>query len=154
MAHYYFDSSALVKRYVVETGTGWVTALCTPEAGHTINLVRITGAEMIAAFFRRVQVGSLTSADAQTAAAQFRHELRGRYEIIEVTEAVVDTAMRLAETYALRGYDAVQLAAALELQSVRASFNLPTLIFVSADQRLNTVASTEGLPVENPNNYP
>ena len=154
MAHYYFDSSALVKRYVVETGTGWVTTQCTSEAGHAINLVRITAAEMIAAFFRRVQTGSLTTADAQSAATQFRREFRGRYEVIEVTESVVDTAMRLAETYALRGYDAVQLAAALELQSVRAALGLPTLIFVSADQRLNAVAATEGLPVEDPNNYP
>jgi uncharacterized protein len=154
MAQYYFDSSALVKRYVAETGTGWVTMQCLPEAEHAINLVRITGAEIIAAFFRRVQTGSLTPADAQTAAAQFRREFRSRYEVIEVTEAVVDTAMRLAETHVLRGYDAVQLAAALELQSVRASLGLSTLIFVSADNRLNTVASLEGLPVENPNDHP
>ena len=74
--------------------------------------------------------------------------------MIEVTESVGDTAMRLAESYALRGYDAVQLAAALELQAVRASFGLPAIIFVSADHRLNATASTEGLPVENPNDYP
>lgn len=96
----------------------------------------------------------MTTTDAQAAATQFRREFLSRYEVIEITESVVDTAMRLAETYALRGYDAVQLAAALELQSVRAALGLPTLIFVSADQRLNAVAATEGLPVEDPNNYP
>ena len=154
MAHYYLDSSALVKRYVAETGTGWVTALCVPEAGHTINLVRITGVEIIATFFRRVQVGSLTLSDAQFAATRFRSELRSRYEIIEVTESVIDAAMRLAETHTLRGYDAVQLAAALELQSVRASFGLPPITFVSADSRLNSVAAAEGLVFENPNDYP
>lgn len=154
MAHYYLDSSALVKLYAAETGTAWVTTLCAPATGHTINLVRITGAELIAALFRRVQVGSLTLADAQLAAARFRRDLNSRYEIIEVTEALVNDAMRLAETHALRGYDSVQLAAALELQSVRAAFALPPLTFVCADQRLNAVATAEGLMVENPNDHP
>ena len=154
MTHYYLDSSALVKRYAAETGSAWVTALCTPTTGHTVNIVRITGAEMIAALFRRVQIGSLTLPDAQLAAARFRRDLSSRYEIIEVTESLVDAAMRLAETRALRGYDSVQLAAALELQSVRTAFALPPLTFVCADHRLNTVASAEGLLVENPNDHP
>jgi hypothetical protein len=37
------------------------------------------------------------------------------------------------------------------LQAVRASFALPPLTFVSADDRLNRVASAEGLPIEDPN---
>jgi hypothetical protein len=153
MAHYYLDSSALVKLYVAETGSAWVADLCTPAAGHTINLARITGAEMIAALFRRVQIGSVRLSDAQRAAARFRRDLSSRYELIEITESLVEAAMRLAETRALRGYDAIQLAAALELQSVRTTFALPPLTFVCADHRLNAVASAEGLFVENPNDY-
>lgn len=30
MADYFFDSSALVKRYVRESGSGWVTSLFDP----------------------------------------------------------------------------------------------------------------------------
>lgn len=154
MAVYYLDASALVKRYVAEVGTAWVTDLCAPAAGNTLNSARITCAELIAALFRRVQVGSLTPADAQTAAARFRSDLLSQYELVEITESVVNTAMRLAETYMLRGYDAVQLAAALELQTVRASFALPPLTFVCADGWLNAVASAEGLSVEDPNLHP
>lgn len=154
MAVYYLDTSALVKRYVSEAGTAWVTALCAPAAGHTLNSARITCVELIAALFRRVQVASLTPADAQVAAARFRGDLRSQYELVEITESVIDTAMRLAETHALRGYDAVQLAAALELHTVRASFALPPLTFVSADGRLNAVAMAEGLLVEDPNLHP
>ncbi len=154
MAHYYLDSSALAKLYATETGTVWVTALCAPTTGHTLNIVRITGAEIVAALFRRVQIGSLTLADAQLAATRFRRDLSSRYEIIEVTEALIEVAMRLAETHALRGYDAVQLAAALELQSVRTAFALPPITFVSADKRLNAVASIEGLMIEDPNDHP
>ncbi len=154
MAVYYLDTSALVKRYVAEAGTAWVTVLCTPATGNTLNSARITCAELIAALFRRVQADSLALADAQTAAARFRGDLLSQYELVEITENVVNTAMRLAETHVLRGYDAVQLAAALELQAVRASFALPPLTFVSADDRLNRVASAEGLPIEDPNLHP
>jgi hypothetical protein len=70
---------------------------------------------------------------------------------VEVKDALIDMAMSLAEKHALRGYDSVQLAAALSLQQVRASLSLPTMIFVSADNRLNASAQAESLPVENPN---
>ena len=49
MGHYYFDSSALVKRYVAEAGTNWMNRLCAAGAGHTLYTVRISGAEIIAA---------------------------------------------------------------------------------------------------------
>jgi hypothetical protein len=35
MAHYYADSSALVKRHVTETGSAWFTALADPAAHNT-----------------------------------------------------------------------------------------------------------------------
>ena len=61
--------------------------------------------------------------------------------------------MNLAETYALRGYDAVQLAAALEIydQSQSVGWSSPKLI--SADIALNSAAVTEGLIVYDPNNH-
>ena len=154
MAHYYFDSSALVKRYVAEVGTSWVQALCAPTTGHVLYTVRISGAEIIAALFRRARTGTLSSADAQAAATQFKADFRGDYQIVEVTEILVDRAMTLAEQHGLRGYDSVQLATALELQALRAVRSLPPLTFVSADDVLNSVAMTEGLAVENPNNHP
>lgn len=70
---------------------------------------------------------------------------------MEVTESLVDEAMTLSEQYDLRGYGSVQLAAALALQTVRASLSLSNIIFVCADNKLNTIASIEGLSVENPN---
>jgi uncharacterized protein len=42
MAAYFFDSSALVKRYVVESGTQWVRNLCDPTVSHSLYIVRIT----------------------------------------------------------------------------------------------------------------
>ena len=53
MALYYLDTSALVKRYVREVGTAWVTALTDPRSGNTIATGRLTGPEAIAALYRK-----------------------------------------------------------------------------------------------------
>lgn len=62
--------------------------------------------------------------------------------------------MILAETHGLRGYDAVHLAAGLDLQDARRQAQLPGLTFVSADGDQLRAAVAEGLTVENPNNHP
>jgi len=60
MAHLYFDSSALVKRYIREAGTPWISAVCEADSGHMLYTVRISGAEIVAAFFLRVRTGTLS----------------------------------------------------------------------------------------------
>ncbi len=154
MAHFYLDSSALVKRYVTERGTAWIDNLCDARTGHMIYTVRVSGAEIVAALFRRTRGSSLTLAAAQTEAAQFKIDLANDYQVVEVTESVVATAMRLAEQHGLRGYDAIQLAAALGVQAERAISGLSPLVFVSADADLNAAAAAEGLPIEDPNAHP
>jgi hypothetical protein len=42
MAVYFFDSSALVKRYIAETGSGWVSGLTDPTAGNINFIAGIT----------------------------------------------------------------------------------------------------------------
>lgn len=56
----YLDASALVKRYVAETGSSWVIGLCHPPAGNTIATARISKAEAAAAFARKRRSGGLT----------------------------------------------------------------------------------------------
>lgn len=70
-----------------------------------------------------------------------------------VKRYVIDRAMLLAEQHGLRRYDAVYLAAALEVQDARASQNLPAMIFVSADNEQLRAAQAQGLFIENPNTY-
>jgi hypothetical protein len=53
----------------------------------------------------------------------------------------------------LRGYDAVQWAAAIEANA-RCTALGTTLTFVSADVTLNAAALAEGLAVEDPNAHP
>lgn len=154
MAVYFFDSSALVKRYVQETGTAWVLSLCDPMANTSLYVARIAGAEVVAAIARRERGGDLSASDAASAIRQFRLEFASMYRIVEITPALVLRAMDLAQTHALRGYDAVQLAAALELNALRLARGTSALTLVSADGELNGAATAEGLPVEDPNTHP
>lgn len=153
MAAYFLDSSALVKSYATETGTVWMTALLDPATRNRIFLARITGAEVIAALKRKQRGQHITAADFAAAAAQFRLEFTGRFRIVEISPALVTSAMALAETYGLRGYDAVQLAAALAANSRRVARKLAPLIFVTADTSLLAAGVAEGFTTDDPNNH-
>ena len=154
MADYYLDTSALLKFYVQETGSGWVRGLFDPSLQHRFVAATITAVEALAAITRRARSGTMTAVDAASACAAFRADLLTAYRLVEVTGDVLARAMGIAETHALRGYDAVQLAAALETNELLLSIGLPPITFVSADNDLNTVAAAEGLAVENPNAHP
>lgn len=154
MASYYLESSALVKRYVVETGTAWVRSLAAPAAGNTLYIAQIAGVEAVAAITLRARRGSTTPGDAATAIANFRRDFVRGYYAVPVSLAVIGHAMDLAERHGLRGYDAAQLATALQVQSQRRINGSPALIFLCADGTLNAAAAAEGLVVDNPNAHP
>jgi predicted nucleic acid-binding protein len=154
MAAYFCDASAVVKRYVQETGTAWVRGLVDPAAGHRFFVARITGVEVTSAVIRRARGGSLTQAEAAAILPQFRKDFATGYGMVEVSPTMLKAAMQMAELHGLRAYDAVQLAAAMELHASRTAAGLASLILVSADQELNTAAAANGLLVENPNLHP
>ncbi len=153
MAAFFFDSSALVKRYAQETGTAWIFSLVRPSAQNRLYLARITGVEVVAALTKRTRVGSLSANAAAKAITRFEREFTNRYLLVEVSPPIIKTAMTLAKNYTLRGYDAVQLASALQANTDRIAAGGSPLIFISADNHLNSAATAEGLTVDNPNNH-
>jgi predicted nucleic acid-binding protein len=163
VAIYYFDSSGLVKRYVVEVGSSWVQAITDPSAGHRIHIAQIAGVEVVAALTRRVLAGHTSKVDAATAIANFRHDYNHQYNPLEITEPIINNAMALAEAYALRAYDAVQLAVAVELNARIVAQNTalgipasvsPTMTVISSDSELNIAAAAERLIVDDPLSHP
>lgn len=151
MTVYVCDSSALVKCYVQEQGSAWMQTLLDPAAGHYLYLASITGVEVMAAVTRRLRRGDIAATDSAAAVAQFRYDFAQRYRLIDLTPPLVARAMTLAETHSLRGYDAVQLATAVEVHIRGLPLGLPALTLVSADGELNMAARAEGLIVEDPN---
>lgn len=154
MAVYYLDTSALVKRYARECGSSWLDTLVDPAQKHDLYTTRITAVEMVAALFRKARTGGITAADAVHGAQTFRLDWTQDYLILEVTPIVTERAMDLVQAYGLRGYDAVHLGVALDIQNTRQVTGLPTLAFVSADNNQRQAAAAEGLLTEDPNAYP
>jgi predicted nucleic acid-binding protein len=149
----FFDSSAIVKRYVNEIGTAWVAGLTDPTSGNRIYVASITGVEVVSAITRRQRGGSLSATDAITVLTRFRHDLAHEYRVVEISPALVAAAMMFAEAHALRAYDAVQLATAVAINCQGLLLRMP-LTLISADAALNAAARSEGLAVDDPNSHP
>jgi uncharacterized protein len=82
-----------------------------------------------------------------------RRDFSERLYLTVPTENIVIEALRLAQIHALRGYDALQLATALEANRRRSVRGLPPLTLVSSDNELSRAASAEGISVDDPNNH-
>jgi predicted nucleic acid-binding protein len=134
----YLDSSALVKVFLKEPGAPEVQQLM--DEAHTIGTVAISRAEIVAALHKAMRVG-ITSGDEALAA---RHRFRTEwpyYFRLPVSDLLIERACDLAWTYGLRGYDSIQLAAALMWQEA-----LDTPVFMATfDVRLWETASRVGL---------
>ena len=148
MAAYFFDSSALVKRYVREAGTSFVIGLVKPSARHQLYVARIALVEVVSALTRRQRKGALTPDAYTKAVTRFRRVFMQQFFALGIEAALIEQATSLAAKYALRGYDAVQLAAVLEIQRVRALTGVSPITLISADKALNTAAQAEGLVVD------
>ena len=155
MTAYFLDSSALVKRYVPETGSAWIRALSAPNPGNSLFIARITWVEVRSAIARREREGSLTPTDATLIIQRFRSDLNNHYQVIELDSTLAETAGQLVNQYPLRAYDAVQLASVLLLQPAFATTTQSAqLIFLTADDRLSAIAKSLGLLTDNPNHHP
>ena len=134
----YLDASALVKRYVAERGSGDVARVI--AGARSAGTVAISRAEVSAALARAARVGWVSQEDAEAALQVFRVDWP-RLVRIQVSEAVVAQADALAWEHGLRGYDAVQLAAARFWQ---ASLGEPVTL-ATYDRELWAAAGSAGL---------
>jgi uncharacterized protein len=154
MADYFFDTSALIKRHVRETGSAWVRSLVQAKAAHTLYIARVTAVEVTSAISRRQHPGDLMPAQANAILGHFRRHLTQRYRVIELTPALFADAMLVARKHRLRAYDAVQLAVVLDVHRRQQDAGLGMVTLISADQALNDAALAEGLAVDDPRSHP
>lgn len=154
MTTYYLDTSALVKRYVDETGSRWLRALLDAPPRPSVVLVHLVIVEMTSALVRRVREGVVSAPEYIQAQNAFRADCLSQYDLVTAVDDIIDQANRLLEKHPLRAYDAIHLAAAVASNRALLADDLAPLVFVSADDRLNQAASAEGLTVDNPNAHP
>ena len=132
------DTSALVKLYIKEEFSDALRTLAGSAAA--IAVCRIAWAEAMAALARRLRE-SPRDAKAIEAVRARLHADWPRYAIVEITQPLVELAGEYADTFALRGYDSVQLAAARILQEAASE----DLHFAGFDTRLQKSAKVLGM---------
>lgn len=136
----YLDTSALFKLYVDEAGSD--AAHAAVAAAETVAVCRIAWAEAMSALARRGREVPVDQAALEQAKQALRTD-RPRFLVVDVSPYLVEQAGEFADTFALRGYDSVQLASAyLTQQRVQ-----QPVTFACFDRRLSKAAKILGLAV-------
>ncbi|MBZ0321394.1 MAG: type II toxin-antitoxin system VapC family toxin [Anaerolineae bacterium] len=150
MATYFFDTSGLAKRYIVEQGSQWAKQILRPSADHQILVAASARVEMLSLMSRQQRMKSISPTDFYRIRGTFSIHLRRQYRVIPLNDAVLARAARLVQNYPLKSLDAIQLASALEARKILRI--IP--IFVTADRQLLAAAQAEGFPTDDPNLHP
>jgi predicted nucleic acid-binding protein len=134
----YFDTSALIKRYVDEPGRGQVLQVFRRHACVTSAVLPL---ELRSALRRRVSEGSLDGERVQEILKRFATD-RAFWMLVSVSSEVLAGAETLIAAHPLRALDAIHVASA---QLFATRITAPRLIFVSADARQTSSAAAIGL---------
>ena len=134
----YFDTSALVKRYVDEPGRREVLQLLRRNECVTSAVLPV---ELRSGLRRRVAEGSI---DAARLPAILKHVAADRpyWTLVEIGTEVLAGAETLVAAHPIRTLDAIHVASA---QLFAARVSMPGLTFVSADKRQTETVVAVGL---------
>jgi predicted nucleic acid-binding protein len=134
----YFDTSALIKRYVEESGRQEVMRLL---RAHTCVVSAVLPIEMRSALRRRMADETL---DEKRVSAILKRLAADRpfWTVIGVSQEVLASAETLAGEHPLRALDAIHVASA---KLFGARLPAPRFVFVSADVRQTAAAAALGM---------
>ena len=139
MSFAYFDTSAAVKRYVLEPGSLPVRGLL---RRHDFLSSAVTPLEILSALGRRKQSGELSARNFAAAVRRVGSD-RARWELIELGVLVLNRAEEIVQQRRMRALDAIHIASALVFQT-SAGLLIP---FVTGDSKQRDAAERMGLKV-------
>ena len=134
----YLDSNALVKLFVEEPGS--IESNQAITNADLVGTALISRVEVVAAFGKAFRLGVLSREAADSARHQFGMAWR-HYLQLRISDSLIEWAADLAWRHRLRGYDAVQLAAATTWQDALGA----PVSMVTFDVRLWEAAARAGL---------
>lgn len=131
----YFDTSALVPLLIEEPGSAPAARLW--DGADRIVSVRVAYPEARAALAHARRIGRVTAQQLRSAVDELGQRCE-EIDLVDIDDALAQRAGDLAEEHALRGYDAVHLAAAFLV-------NDSDLVLVAGDRPLLSAATAAGL---------
>ena len=151
MDYFYWDASALAKRYTTEVGTPIVNNLFTRFTYARTMFLHICTGEIISILVRKKNAGILTDVAFTQAMSNFRAEVLDdtNFSLVSVTDSLITGSYQLIEKYSLNATDALILQSAVEVVTTvgRAGNNL---VLITSDLRLLRAAQAEGMLTFNP----
>jgi predicted nucleic acid-binding protein len=132
----YYDSSALIKRFIDETGSARVASVVASDRRSASSVVAF--AEVHAGLARRLRERFMSAAVHRGVVREFGIEWGSTLQV-EVGDVVLQRVSDLVLRHPLRGFDAIHLASAVQLREELGE----DVSFVAADTRLLSAAAAE-----------
>jgi uncharacterized protein len=139
----YLDSSALVKRYIEEKGSGKVHALL--EKTELAATSRLAYAEILSAITRRHKAGDIAASAFEDIKKAFKADWSS-FVVVEMRVEVLQFLDGIIDRHALKGADSIHLSTALWLKTAMGD----DAVFVASDLELIKAAKAEKLKTFNP----
>jgi predicted nucleic acid-binding protein len=143
---YFFDTSALVKRYHLEPGSERVNAIF-DDQDNILIISELALVELASALQRKRNRGEITLQAMNDALVQFANEVLSDLIVTGFRSGFIQQAKDLVLQHSLRTLDALQLTSASEFRTL-------SPVLVCADARLRRAASDVGLVVLDPEVVP
>lgn len=135
----YYDTSAIVKRYIEEEGSEDLRRLLETDGSPVTGAA--TGSEMAAALAAAVRGGRLSMHEGRRLLSAFLEDWEARFRVVLLDRTLASRAGELAWDLGLRGYDAVHLATAVRVgESVG-----DNLVLVTFDRQMHRAARQLGI---------
>ncbi len=154
MYHFYFDASALVKRYTQEIGSDKINFLFTNVPLNRQMCLILGVVELFWICVRKKNDDRITNQNFIQASVNLNSEIldhNSDFKTIPVPDSLILNSMSLIETHSLNSVDALVLRSALNIAAELRNTD-DRLVLVASDQRLLRAARSEGLLVFNPEN--
>lgn len=132
----FLDSSSFAKRFIEEAGSETVEAICISASELGLSVICVP--EIVSALTRRLRERLLTQDQYREAKERLLDDVRDA-DIIQLTPAVLVSAIKVLEVSPVRAMDALHIACALEWEAQ---------LFASSDARQLEAAKRAGLKTQ------
>ncbi|CAN5558785.1 hypothetical protein BH10CHL1_BH10CHL1_43190 [soil metagenome] len=146
MTTFYLDSSAIVKFYITEPGSTWSRRIIESKT-NVCTVCDICLPEVTAALAQMYRSKRFSRTVMMDTYQRFLTDLRQSLFVSHpVDKPTLSLAAELALRRTLKGYDAVQVAAAVLVNNkIKGEF-----VFITGDKKMLNAAQAEGLSTDNP----
>lgn len=138
--NFYFDTSALIKKYILEKGSDVVDNLF--DKADIVFLSSISEIEIFSTFKRLLIEKDINAKEHKFLKSEFETDYQ-YFSVINFDEYIAEHAKTVIEKYQLKSLDSIQLGTALLVKDKIDSF-------IVCDQKLINAAKKEGIDITNP----